>query len=178
MQQNEKGMTLIEVLAALLIFSMVTTLLYSFLVMGISIYKRVTVESQMRSQGDTLYSQIISELKDAIYVQQSQPDSEIRYAKKSADPKAYIELYVMKLIPDAVSGGRIEVRRAGASAGPPDQVFQLGSKFTIDGGSLTEVSHDLVQVRLTYIRSHSEALKVLDNPRLEIDSQIPLFRSD
>jgi prepilin-type N-terminal cleavage/methylation domain-containing protein len=176
MQQNEKGMTLIELLAALLIFGMVASILFSFLLMSVSMYKRVTVESQMRSQGDSLYSQLISELKDAVYVQQVKPDSKIRYAKKSDDLKTYIELYEMELFPDEASGGRIEVKKSGSAE--LLRSYQLGSKFTVSGGSLNEVSHDIVQVKLTYGRSNASQLRAADNPKLEIDSQIPLFRNE
>lgn len=179
MRPNEKGMTLIELLAALFIFGMVASILYSFMLMGVSMYKRVTVETQMRNQGDALYGQIISELKDAIYVQQvGSEDKLIRYAKRSQDSKTYIELYEMELLPNADNGGKIEVRAAGGTA--PERVFQLGSRFTISDGSLSEASpsHDRVQVKLTYARSNAGSLKAADSPKLEIDSQIPLFRSD
>lgn len=176
MQPNEKGMTLIELLAALLIFGMVASILYSFMLMGVSMYKRVTVETQMRNQGDALYSQIISELKDAIYVQQAGSDKVIRYAK--TNPTTYIDLFEMELIPNETAGGKIEVRKAGSASA--DKVFELGSRFTISEGSLNEVSdqHDRIQVRLTYTRNNASELRALDSPKLEIDSQIPLFRHD
>ncbi|MDR6549547.1 prepilin-type N-terminal cleavage/methylation domain-containing protein [Paenibacillus qinlingensis] len=179
MQRNEKGMTLIEILAALLIFGMVASILYSFMLMGVSMYKRVTMETQMRNQGDGLYSQIISELKEAIYVQDEGTDKKIiRYAKKNNDPKMYIDLFEMEVIPDPKGGGKIEIRDAGTNA--VKRVFQLGNKFTIREGSLSEASqnHDRVQVTLEYARVNSNQYKDADNPKLVIDSQIPLFRND
>lgn len=175
MRNNEEGMTLIELLTALVILSMVTTILYSFLLMGVSMYKRVTIETQMRNQGDAVYSQIISELKDAVYVQQldSGDNTTIRYAKRSADAKAYIDLYQMQLEPNAANG-KIEVTKDGA----PVRSFALGSKFTIDSGSLKAISQNLVQVQLTYTRSNASNFKSAENPKMEIDSQIPLFRND
>ena len=45
------------------------------------------METQMRNQGDGLYSQIISELKEAITVQDEGTDKKIiRYAKKMITP--------------------------------------------------------------------------------------------
>ncbi|KRE93067.1 hypothetical protein ASG89_06025 [Paenibacillus sp. Soil766] len=179
MQRNEKGMTLIEILAALLIFGMVASILYSFMLMGVSMYKRVTMETQMRNQGDGLYSQIISELKEAIYVQDEGTDKKIiRYAKKNDKPDIYIDLYEMEVIPNATSGGKIEIRLAGTNT--VTNVFQLGSNFTIREGSLSEASenHDRVQVTLEYARSNADQLKQADRPKLVIDSQIPLFRND
>ncbi|MGG1515063.1 prepilin-type N-terminal cleavage/methylation domain-containing protein [Paenibacillus oryzisoli] len=179
MKRDEKGMSLIEVLAALFIFGMVATILYAFLLMGLSMYKRVTLETQMRNQGDGLYSQIISELKEAIYVQDEGADQKIiRYAKKSQDPKAYIDLYEMEVLPQPAGGGKIEVRKVGSPV--PDKVFQLGDKFTIREGSLSEVNqnHDRVQVKLEYARAGADSLRLADNPKLVIDSQIPLFRND
>ncbi|WP_127587850.1 type II secretion system protein [Paenibacillus koleovorans] len=176
LQANEKGLSLIELLAALVIFGMVASILYSFLLMGISMYKRVTVETQMRNQGDTLYSQIISELKDAIYVQQAGTDKMIRYAK--SNPSTYIDLYEMELVPNETAGGKIVVRQAGNAT--PIRSFELSSRFTISDGSLNEASssHDRVQVRLTYTRANAEGLKAAERPELEIDSQIPLIRNE
>lgn len=179
MQRNEKGMTLIELLAALLIFGMVASILYSFMLMGVSMYKRVTMETQMRNQGDGLYSQIISELKEAIYVQDEGTDKKIiRYAKKNDNPNIYIDLYEMEVKPDPAGGGKIEIREAGTNV--VKSVFQLGSNFTIREGSLSEASqnHDRVQVTLEYARINADQLKLADSPKLVIDSQIPLFRND
>lgn len=179
MQRNEKGMTLIELLAALLIFGMVASILYSFMLMGVSMYKRVTMETQMRNQGDGLYSQIISELKEAIYVQDEGTDKKIiRYAKKNDDPNIYIDLYEMEVLPNPAGGGKIEIREAGTNI--VKRVFQLGSNFTIREGSLSEASqnHDRVQVTLEYARINADQFKLADNPKLVIDSQIPLFRND
>lgn len=179
MQRDEKGMTLIELLAALMIFGMVASILYSFMLMGVSMYKRVTMETQMRNQGDGLYSQIISELKEAVYVQDEGSDKRIiRYAKKSQDPKAYIDLFEMEVFPQPEGGGKIEVRQAGTNV--IEHVFQLGSKFTISDGSLSEASdnHDRVQVTLAYARTNADQYKMADSPKLVIDSQIPLFRND
>lgn len=179
MERNEKGMTLIELLAALLIFGMVASILYSFMLMGISMYKRVTVETQMRNQGDGLYSQIISELKEAIYVQEEGVDKKIiRYAKKSTDSKVYIDLFEMEVFPNPASGGRIEVRKAGST--DPEKVFQLSDKFTIREGSLSEAgpNHDRVGVMLEYARTNADQYKAAESPKLVIDSQIPLFRNE
>ncbi|WNR42374.1 PulJ/GspJ family protein [Paenibacillus roseipurpureus] len=179
MERNEKGMTLIEILAALLIFGMVASILYSFMLMGVSMYKRVTMETQMRNQGDGIYSQIISELKEAIYVQDEGTDKKIiRYAKRSDDPRSYIDLYEMEIFPSVTGGGKIEVRQAGSNV--VKDVFQLGNKFTIRAGSLSEASenHDRVQVTLEYARSNADQYKQADSPKLVINSQIPLFRND
>ena len=84
--------------------------------MGVSMYKRVTMETQMRNQGDGLYSQIISELKEAIYVQDEGTDKKIiRYAKKNDNPDVYIDLYEMEVKPNPTGGGKIEIRHAGTN---------------------------------------------------------------
>lgn len=179
MKRDEKGMSLIELLAAIMIFGMVASILYSFMLMGVSMYKRVTMETQMRNQGDGIYSQIISELKEAIYVQDEGIDKKIiRYAKKSDRAKDYIDLFEMEIIPNPIAGGKIVIRQAGTNKVKDE--FQLGSKFTISEGSLSEASqtHDRVQVKIEYARSNANQFKIADSPKLEIDSQIPLFRND
>jgi prepilin-type N-terminal cleavage/methylation domain-containing protein len=69
--RNERGLTLIEVMTSIVLFAMVTTILYSFLFMGISMYKRVAAESQLRSQVNLFYGQILQFCESAVYVEPS-----------------------------------------------------------------------------------------------------------
>lgn len=174
--RDERGMTLIEVLTSLMILGMVASILYSFLLMGVSMYKRVTIETQLRNQGDSLYSLIISELKDAVYVEQVEDATNrtIHYVKRASDPKVYVEQYEMTLNPNPDAGGNLVVKKIT----PPEmtRTFQMSSQFTISGGELVAESHNLVQVHLAYSRSNAGSLKPADRPVLEIHSQIPLFR--
>lgn len=172
-RRGERGLTLLEVLVALLILSMVASILYSFLLMAVSVYKRVTVETTMRNQGDALFSRIMSELSNAIYVEQLDPNTRtgIRYVKPSADAKQYIELYEMRL-----ENGKITVQPIMSASAP--KTFELAPPLTISGGRLVADGHHRVIVEIDYERATSGPTREAEHPRLHIRSQIPIVRAE
>ncbi|XID92592.1 prepilin-type N-terminal cleavage/methylation domain-containing protein [Paenibacillaceae bacterium WGS1546] len=192
--RNERGATLIELLTALLLFSMVAAILYSFMFMGISMYKRVSVETQMRNQADTLYSRVMTELRDAIYVKQGEPspdggvnDGEIVFVKRAAggapinpeDPPPYIETYMLKMDESGMS----------VTAGDGATVlkrFELTERFKLDrtrpdgalksnSGMIAE-SHQLLDLSLRFIRADANEVARIERSSIEIQSKIPLIR--
>ena len=82
MLKQEKGLTLIEVMTAIVLFAMITTILYSFLFMGISMYKRVAAEAQLRSQVNVFYSQLLGFFEKSVYAYKGTQENEIIVIKK------------------------------------------------------------------------------------------------
>ena len=82
MLKQEKGLTLIEVMTAIVLFAMITTILYSFLFMGISMYKRVAAEAQLRSQVNVFYSQLLGFFENSVYAYKGTQENEIIVIKK------------------------------------------------------------------------------------------------
>ncbi|MNC25766.1 hypothetical protein D3C75_738650 [compost metagenome] len=192
---DQKGMSLLELLTALLITTMVSTILYSFLLMGVSMYKRIMVETQMRNQGDALYRQIITELKDAVYVEGynlvgAPPNSSsIRYVKRASSAEEYIDEYVMTLHA-AEKDGLIRVYKNGNLTDPVKEL-KMTSNFTISKGSLTAVKvkdaddndtgkelTNRVIVDLNYTRSDEANYARADRTEMNVKSEITLFRFD
>lgn len=178
---DQKGMSLLELLTALLITTMVSTILYCFLLMGVSMYKRIMVETQMRNQGDALYRQIITELKDAVYVEQrsaggaAPANTSIRYVKRAQSAEDYIDDYVMTL-EAGEEDGTIRVYES-KDLSKPIKELKMTPDFTISEGSLAAIDKNRVTVSLTYTRSGNEADYVkADRTKLNINSQITLFR--
>ncbi|WP_146767118.1 prepilin-type N-terminal cleavage/methylation domain-containing protein [Paenibacillus sp. YN15] len=178
---DQKGLSLLELLTALLITTMVSTILYCFLLMGVSMYKRIMVETQMRNQGDALYRQIITELKDAVYVEQRSAggavpaDTSIRYVKRAQSAEDYIDDYVMTL-EAGEEDGAIRVYES-KDLHKPIKELKMTPDFTISEGSLAAIGKNRVAVNLTYTRSGNEAGYVkADRTKLNINSQITLFR--
>lgn len=60
--RREEGLTLIELIAALSLFSLVAGLIYGVMMFGIQSYERVTMENTLRDEGDLLMSAIITEI--------------------------------------------------------------------------------------------------------------------
>lgn len=178
---DEKGISLLELLTAVLILTMVSSILYSFLLMGVSMYKRIMVETQMRNQGDALYRQIVTELKDAVYVEQ-RPEAgggpaahtSIRYVKRADTAQEYIDEYVMTL-KAGDSNGILQIYKNGNLTVPLKEL-KMTSAFTIKTGSLTAMGNNRVNVDLTYTRSNEEKYVNADRTELNINSQITLFR--
>ncbi|MGO4888585.1 PilW family protein [Anaerobacillus sp. MEB173] len=58
---NEKGMTLIEVLAVLAISSLVITLVYGVLISGVSLFHKGSTETLMRQDADIVMAHIVND---------------------------------------------------------------------------------------------------------------------
>jgi prepilin-type N-terminal cleavage/methylation domain-containing protein len=178
---DQKGLSLLEMLTAILILTMVSTILYSFLLMGVSMYKRIMVETQMRNQGDALYRQIVTELKDAVYVEQrsnagagAPANTSIRYVKRADTAEEYIHEYVMTL-QAGEHNGILQIYSNGNMAVPVKEL-KMTSAFTISTGSLTAIGNNRVNVDLTYKRSDEDRYAQADRTELNVNSQITLFR--
>jgi hypothetical protein len=143
-------------------------------------YKRIMVETQMRNQGDALYRQIITELKDAVYVEQASAvgagpaNTSIRYVKRAETAEEYIHEYVMTL-EAGENNGILRVYESG-NPGTPIRELKMTSAFTISAGSLTAIGNNRVNVDLTYKRSNETQLVQADRTALKVNSQITLFR--
>ncbi|NHN29572.1 hypothetical protein [Paenibacillus agricola] len=203
---DEKGMAVVEVLTALVIFTMVTTILYSFLFMGLSMYKRIMAESQIRSQGDAIISQVISELKDAVYVSKGATTNEITFVKRALtasggfDNEAYINSYRMRMEPIAATNRYgIGVYELLDGEEKLMKRLDLVNPFTFDAtySDTTQAftvdphHHQWVEVRLVYkklvgpmeslvdspMNNSAQTASLLHNPGYEIHTKIPLFRS-
>jgi prepilin-type N-terminal cleavage/methylation domain-containing protein len=193
---DESGMTLIEILTAMVILTMVTTILYSFLFMGISMYKRTMAEGQIRSQGDAIVSQVISELKDAVYISQGASRNEITFVKRAItesggfDNETYIRDYKMRIEPIAATN-RYGIGVYDLSDGEEKLTkrFDLTSPFTFQATvpdvqetqqALTVINNQLVEVHLVYQQLSDKKTKAALNeqPGYEIHTKIPLFRSE
>lgn len=59
---NNKGYTMIELLASLTLFSLVAGIIYGTINFGFDSYHRVNIESSLRDEGDLIMSSVISEL--------------------------------------------------------------------------------------------------------------------
>lgn len=60
--QNDKGLTLVELLAALVIVSIIGALSYSVLFQGYSNYQRIQAETQLRDEADLIMSSFIKDM--------------------------------------------------------------------------------------------------------------------
>lgn len=174
--RDERGMTLIETITALMLFSMVASLLYSFLFMGMTMYKRVTVETQMRNQSDALFGAVISELRDAVYVEQGGGTGEIIYVKSSSNPDQYVETYRMSIeMIDGGSGITIYSEDSGALL----KRYELTPQFQIDGPGVTSMlladGLRAVLVKLQVVRADPDLLQV-ENPVFTVESRVVLSR--
>lgn len=74
MVNNEKGLTLVELLATLVILVFVGLIAYSVLFTGFRTYDRVKVETELRDEADLIMSQLIGEL---FVLKESQIESKV-----------------------------------------------------------------------------------------------------
>ncbi len=62
--KREEGLSLVELLAGLLLFSVVITMLYGVLLSAISLQQKVSAETSLRNHADLLVNNILQSLKD------------------------------------------------------------------------------------------------------------------
>lgn len=181
LHDDERGMTLIEILLALLLFSMVTVILNSFLLMGASMYKRISIESQIRNQGDALYSRIISELQDAIYAENvaGAYEKEIRFVKRAENHEDYVDTYRMRIEGTPGSAYGLAVYNE-ADLSVPIKQFNLTTNFMIDIDQSKIVSdqQNIVHIKLVYNRADQDVVSKAEAPELVIETKVPLFRME
>lgn len=60
--KNERGLTLVELLAVFVILGIVSSLAYSVLMNGFKAYDRIEIESKLRDEADIIMAELISEL--------------------------------------------------------------------------------------------------------------------
>ncbi len=175
--RDERGLTLIELLTGLLLFGMITSILYSFLFMGASMYRKISVETQLRNQADALYGRIMSELKDAVYVQQGASEKEIVIVKRASDPKVYVETYTMVIEQD--DDGLYGVTVTGPGAADKKR-FDLTPRFVLNESEskLIASTQNLVKVLLVFERADGDAVPDAEDAKLVLESSIPLFRME
>lgn len=174
--RDERGMTLIEILTALILFGMVASILYSFLFMGMSMYKRVTMETQMRNQSDALFGGLMSELRDAVHVEQGSGRHEIIYVKSSSDPDQYVDTYRMVIEQlDGSSGVTVYHQDSGLLF----KRYELTQKFVFDGpGTVSVLQADgprAILIQLQIVRSDVDLLQA-EKPVFTVASRVMLSR--
>ncbi|HEY8528439.1 MAG TPA: prepilin-type N-terminal cleavage/methylation domain-containing protein [Paenibacillaceae bacterium] len=180
--KDERGLTLIELLTGLMLFGMITAILYSFLFMGASMYRKISVETQLRNQADALYGLIVTELKDAVYVKQGKDSQEIVYVKRSADPKVYVDTYRMAIEREGENGPY------GLSVYGPDGTlvrrFDLASRFVLKVGDpgmssgLIAMQQNMVKILLVFDRADADRVPAAERSVMRLESTIPLFRME
>lgn len=60
--RKEQGLTLIELITGIALFSIIAGLIYGVMMFGIRSYNQVSVENKLRDEGDLLMSAIITEM--------------------------------------------------------------------------------------------------------------------
>lgn len=181
--RDERGLTLIELLTGLLLFGMITSILYSFLFMGASMYRKISVETQLRNQADALYGRIMTELKDAVYVQQGLDASgkinerEIVFVKRASDPAVYVETYTMTIEQDSDGSYGLTVTGPGSS---DRKRFDLTPRFKLNEAEsrLIAEKQNRVKVLLVFERADAAAVPDAEDAKLVLETSIPLFRME
>lgn len=79
--REERGLTLVELIATVTVFSMVMMAIYGTIHFGLGTYHRITIENSLRDEGDLLMSSVITELYDFAPESVTQLDQGLRLGK-------------------------------------------------------------------------------------------------
>jgi len=175
--RDERGLTLIELLTGLLLFGMIAAILHAFLLMGSSMYSKISAETQLRNQADALFGLIMSELRDAVYVQQGAGEREIVFVREADDPAVYVKTYRMVIETDA--DGLSGVTVTGPDPSYPKR-WDLAPRFRLNDAESGLIAADqhLVKVRLVFERADAGPVPAADDARLKLETSVPLFRME
>lgn len=174
--RGEHGFTLLETLAAVMMFAMVASILYAFMLMGMSTYKRVTAETQVRQQGDRLVAGLVSELLHAVHVEQGADYRELIVVRMADDPDRYVDTYRMRM--ESVDG-RDGVTVYRDDAGTPLRRFELVADIELASPGTRSVllaeGHHTAVIRMIFVRTDHGG-KQADEASIQIDTRVPLSR--
>ena len=174
--RNERGFTLLETLAALMMVGMVASILYGFMLMGVSTYKRVETETKIRHQGDLLTAGLVSELLEAVHVEQGTDHTELVAVRMSPDPLRYVETYRLRI--ETLDGRHgVSVYRDGAAA--PVRRFELAPDIALQGPGTQSVlladGNRAAIIRMHFVQESLPGRKSQETP-LFIETRVSVSR--
>ncbi|WP_438448163.1 PulJ/GspJ family protein [Gorillibacterium sp. sgz5001074] len=190
--QDERGMTIIELLAGLLIMTMISSILYAFLLMGVTMYKRVTTETQLRNQANLVFSQLVDGVRDGIYVQgvgtplNIAPNGDrtyksIRLIKRAApgdEQTNYIDAYEVTFNSVATGNDSLLMPKKGSAAGMRE-IKMVGQNFKMAGSFVVNPNiTDVFEVQIDFSGSPANRTTGTEDTALSVKRKIPLFRSE
>mgnify|MGYP001190342629 CR=1 FL=1 len=169
--REERGVSVLEVIAVLMIFSMIAVILYSFLLMGMTMYSRVTSETLLRNQANAVFASIINEISDSIYVQQDGDQKKIRIVKWANSTDSYIQEYAYAFVPEVEDAtdedGNVKVKTFGVT----NEAFSMKGTFDV-------LDQESLVVTLDFYKKREHLTSKADEVEITIKQQIPLFRMD
>jgi prepilin-type N-terminal cleavage/methylation domain-containing protein len=175
-RRNENGFTLLETLAALMMVGMVASILYGFMLMGVSTYKRVETETKIRHQGDLLMAGLVSELLEAVHVEQGTDRTELIAVRMASDPSRYVETY--RLCIETLDGRHgVSVYRDGET--DPVRRYELAPDIALEAPG----THSVLQadgnraaiIRMQFVQASSPGVKAQETP-LFIETRVSVSR--
>ncbi|MDJ0330987.1 prepilin-type N-terminal cleavage/methylation domain-containing protein [Planococcus sp. S3-L1] len=142
--KDNNGVTLVELLATLVIVSIIATLTYSVLFQGYSNYQRIQVESQLRDEADLIMASMV---KDLFVLKKSQIS--LKNQCTAGVNKSLIEVKKIK-----ASNGTIEIYKTGFENG---KVFVKGNEINFYNDNIKLLNTDCSPLSPTIIRKKDDS---------------------
>ncbi|WP_162463162.1 PulJ/GspJ family protein [Paenibacillus psychroresistens] len=171
---GEKGFSVIELLAALTLFSLISGVIYATITFGFDAYYKVNIEGSLRDEGDLVMSTIISQLYEYA------PDN-VQILGNGVDnlngvilnKNVYRNGELRKVIKIANDALFINDLDSAASNTPNVNPFVikstidgLNSKITLDCNGITQCSSGIIQIKLVLTQTFKNKVQ-----KLELDSK-------
>ncbi|MNC11747.1 hypothetical protein D3C76_72770 [compost metagenome] len=181
--RREQGFTLIELIAALSLFSLVAGLIYGVMMFGVQSYQRVTMENTLRDESDLLMSAIITEMYTFAPTAVYEDSSSIFLQKENADgglDKVEIAIAGKKLkikeIPAANAGAHTEVPDPAGSTDTGAVTDTYDTRTTTDSelgpasfiklecsaGAIQPCESGLLNINLSLVLQRGDDIRTLD----------------
>ncbi|THF76947.1 prepilin-type N-terminal cleavage/methylation domain-containing protein [Cohnella fermenti] len=145
LRKEEKGLTLIELIASLSILSTVMIVLYGVVQFGFNSYHKITIENSLRDEGDLLMSSIIAELYELGPTKVSKVGGEVLLERDGLTHRISIEEGALHISDSSGGDGRIETA---------SEVLDSSEIAVICPSGISECGSGLIEIKLELAQSY------------------------
>lgn len=154
-RMDEKGITLPEVLASIVIAAIVGTLAYGVLFSGIKANERVKAEAQLRDDADLIMAWFIQDL----YTLRLSEINRVHFPEEANPTNYYIETSLGQKI-GFING---KVQRLNG------EVISISEDTSLEGSTMEQIEEGLYKIKLVLTKEKG-------GETLEVSSEISVFR--
>lgn len=163
---NERGITLPEVLAGILIAAIIGTIAYMILFAGMKTKERVIIESQLRDEADIIMAHLIKDFYTVYsenYIDEAVPNTKVIASRHLTGENGnyYITL---------TSGKKIGFIDGQVFVSDNDNEFSRNQNIKLDGSKIEEIDNSNSQFKITL-----QLEEIITGHKLELTSVIGII---
>ncbi|MEK0316895.1 PulJ/GspJ family protein [Cohnella sp. 56] len=156
LHRGERGFTLIEMIASLTVFSMVSLAIYGVIQFGFNTYHKVTIENSLRDEGDLIMSTVIAQLYEVGPERVEQLPNGIRLVRDNQERRIEINDGQLHIIRENGTDQLVDTRSAIGTIGSSREI-----QVSCQAG-LNECPSGLIAVSIKLSQSYASKVQALE----------------